>query len=169
MIYALIKSSIVQNVISAEVDFINRLVNAGEIDEGVLIEEGAHRPNIGDTYSNGSFIPTIPSLAKAKEIQLTRLKYDVDSFVDSRYDLKTRVQLMNLYVLAKFNNLTNRAAYLETGLAWASEVLAYCTSIVLTIQSQTSIQDTMAVTWDVVNNVGTDPKITAAAAIVIPD
>lgn len=57
-IYALIVGSVVVNIVRASASFIEGLVDAEEIDDGVLINPGDPQPNISDSYDGEIFTPS---------------------------------------------------------------------------------------------------------------
>lgn len=169
MIYALIKNSMVQNVIVAEESFVNALIAAGVATSAVLIENDTQRPNIGDSYNNGVFSPLSANLSVAKMQKIALLKKDVDDYVALFYTLDVRVQLQGLYLHAMNNGLDNRKAYLETILTWMNEILAYLATVVAQIQAAASLAALLEIQWDIFGNISPHEKILAATAILIED
>ncbi len=87
MRYALIRNNVVENLIEAEQAFINQLVTAGEIDEGVILAGEA--VSIGDEYDGETFIKTqetVPdTTSELRKISLAEL--------DEKLDLLLQMQL----------------------------------------------------------------------------
>lgn len=116
---------------------------------------------------NGLMSGYMTSVPVAKSKKLAALNLAVQNFIDSKYPFLTRIQLLNLYTLAKFDSLTNRAAYIRPGLDWLNSILSYALSASTAIQALTAFSDVNSYVIDVAGNVGSDPLITLGAAISI--
>lgn len=107
------------------------------------------------------------SVPVAKMKKLVSLNQIVQDFIESHYPLLTRIQFINLYTLAKFDGLSNRAAYIRPGLDWLNSVLSYAISASAAIQALSVFADINSYTINVAGNVSADPLLTIGAAIVI--
>lgn len=111
-----------------------------------------------------TYMTSVP-VAKLKKLAL--LSQTVLDFIESHYPLLTRIQFMNLYMLAKFDGLSNRAAYIRPGLDWLNSILAYAISASAAIQALSVFADVNSYTIDIAGNVSADPLLTVGAAILI--
>lgn len=107
------------------------------------------------------------SVPVAKMKKLAALNQTVQDFIESKYPILTRIQLMNLYTLAKFDGLTLRAAYIRPGLDWLNTILVYASATATAIQALSVFSDVNSYVVDIAGNVGTDPHLTVGAAILI--
>lgn len=109
------------------------------------------------------------SVPVAKMKKLADLKVTVQNYIESHYDILTRQQLSNLYMLAKFDGLTNRAAYVRPGLDWINSILSYAATTAMAIQALTTFSDVNSYVVDIAGNVSADPHLTVGAAVLIVD
>lgn len=109
------------------------------------------------------------ALLAAKRNKIARLQDDANVFLESKYVLLTRMQLMNLYTLAKFDGLDNRAAYIRTGIDWMNGVSSYVLTVATEISSKATVNQVLSVGWDIETNSGVNPAITLLAALAIMD
>ena len=167
MKYALIKNGVVINVVKAETSVLDAWVTSGAIDSYAVATDLV--VNIGDSYSGGVFVKPSLTLAQAKLKKLSEFKAAVDVYLDEHYPFTTRTQLVNLYILARLDSLTNRAAYLLPGVTWLNTIIEYSAAFATSVQSGVDVNTVLNMTWDLDSNVGVDPKLTLAAAIVIED
>lgn len=129
-------------------------------------EFAAHKATHAADY-NAYLAPSV--LIAAKQAKIAQLKKDLESYIDSKYPFMDRTQLFNLYMLAKFDSLTNRAAYLRGAVDWALSVAQYGVSVATSIQAQTNLANLATVTWDIDGNADADPGVTLATALAILD
>lgn len=109
----------------------------------------------------------IAPLALAKAAQLANIQADINNFIESHYSFLVRSQLFNLYVLAKFDSLTNRAAYIRPGINWLNSILAYSLTLLNAVNAMTDVATIEAFTWNIASHVTADPAITLGGALVI--
>ena len=166
-IYALIKNGFVRNIVRAEEALILSLIASHVIDEGVVVEPKVNQPEVGDAYSNGVFTHFAPTVQSARALKLAAFKADFDTYLDAAYSISTRVQMLNLYLRANKNGLTDRANYIETGMAWGDSLAAYAATFAATVAQTVDVPTILALTWDIQGNTLPDPKITLAAALAI--
>lgn len=107
------------------------------------------------------------SVPVAKMKKLAALNQTFQDFIEAHYPLLTRIQLINLYTLAKFDGLTNRAAYIRPGLDWLNSILSYAVSSSTAIKALTVFADVNSYVIDITGNISADPLLTLAAAISI--
>lgn len=108
---------------------------------------------------------TSVSVAKAKK--LSTLQTASQNFIDAHYSFLNRTQLINLYTLAKFDGLTNRAAYIRPGIDWLNTITTYASNAMIAINALTNLSDVQNYVIDVAGNVGSDPLLTVGVAISI--
>lgn len=166
--FALIKNGIVTNLVHAESAFVDYQINSGAIDSGVELMAGVN-PNVGDAYAGGVFSAPIPPLAVARSRKLSEFSTAVSVYVSEMHPLETRIQLMNVYTLSKFQGLTNRADYLEGALEWTNSLIGYAATFAAAVQGATVASVVSAMTWDIAANTAPDPQIKLSEAIQIPD
>lgn len=111
-----------------------------------------------------TYMTSVP-VAKMKKLAL--LSLTAQNFIELKYPLLTRIQLINLYTLAKFDGLINRAAYIRPGIDWINSISVYALSASVAIQALTVFADVNNYTIDVASNIGTDPLLTISAALSI--
>jgi hypothetical protein len=128
-----------------------------------ILSEGQQTTLDGLVASFGATNP----LKTAKATRMAALQMDVQGYLENHYSFLLRNQLFNLYVLAKFDSLTNRAAYLRPGINWINSIAIYSASVAATIQAQTTVTDVQNVTWNISGNTSADPGITLAGALAI--
>lgn len=119
------------------------------------------------TLLGGLMATYMTSVPVAKMKKLVALNQTVQDFIEAHYPLLTRLQLMNLYTLAKFDSLTDRAAYIRPGLDWLNSILVYAAATVTAIQVLTVFSDVNSYVVDIAGNVSADPHLTVGAAILI--
>lgn len=107
------------------------------------------------------------SVPVAKMKKLVELKTTIQNYIEAHYDILTRQQLLSLYTLAKFDSLTDRAAYIRPGLDWINSIILYATTTVTAIQALTVFGDVNGYVIDVASNVSADPLLSVGAAISI--
>lgn len=110
------------------------------------------------------YMTSVP-IAKAKK--LSALQTASQNFIDTHYSFLIRTQLINLYTLAKFDGLVNRAAYIRPGIDWLNTITAYASTSMTAINALTNLADIQSYVIDVAGNVGSDPLLTVGAAISI--
>lgn len=121
------------------------------------------------TLLGGLMATYMVSVPVAKLKALAALKITVQNYIEAHYDTLTRQQFISLYMLAKFDSLTNRADYIRPGLDWLNSILAYAASTATAIQALTTLSDVQNYTVDIAGNVSADPHLTVGAAIIISD
>lgn len=121
------------------------------------------------TLLAGLMATYMTSVPVAKIKKLSALKTCIQSYIDLHYDLLTRQQFLSIYTLAKFDSLTNRAAYIRPALDWMNSILAYAAASVVAIQALTVKADVESYAIDIAGNVSSDPLLTVGAAILIVD
>lgn len=109
-----------------------------------------------------TYITSVP-VAKLKKLAI--LTQTVQDFIELKYPLLTRVQLLNLYNLAKWQRLTARAAYIKPGLDWLNSILAYALTAANAINALSVLADVNNYVIDIVGNVSADPLITLGGAL----
>lgn len=166
--FAFIKNGVVVNLVVADDAFVRSQIEARAIDSAVELEAGVN-PSIGDTYSEGVFSAPIPALADARAGKLRDFATALGVYMNERYPFEARIQLMNLYTLAKEDGLANRAAYLRQGLTWGNSIIAYAASFQSAVMAELDASRVVGMTWDINGNVTTDPGIKAGMAIQILD
>ncbi len=168
MKYALIKNSVVVNIVKSDnTDLLDDWILQDAIDSYVELTNEVVSP--GDVYSGGNFSKASLTLPQAKAKKLTEFKASIDGYLDEHYPFVTRVQLVNLYILARLDSLTNRAAYLAPGVAWLNSIIEYSATFAASVQAQVDVETTLNMTWDIESNVGPDPLLTLSTAIQIVD
>lgn len=166
-IYALVTSNVVQNVIVADEEFVAGI----SADYSVIVEIApeVQRPQIGWSYTGGVFLDPSNTLAGAKAKKLTEFNDALQAYLDSRYSLLTRMQFMNLFVMAKFDGLIHREAYLRPMMDWTNSIITYAGTVVTDIKSKATVQDVVSYTWNIPDNTLPDPALSLAAAVLIAD
>lgn len=119
------------------------------------------------TLLTGLMSGYMTSVVVAKMKKLSSLKLTIQNYIEAHYDILTRQQLLSLYTLAKFDSLTDRAAYIRPGLDWINSIIAYASTSATAIQALTQFTDINNYTIDVNANVSADPLLTVGAAILI--
>jgi hypothetical protein len=109
----------------------------------------------------------VAPLQMAKADKLNQIQNDIQNFIEARYSFLLRFQLMNLYTLAKFDNLTNRAAYIRPGINYMNGIVNYGVTISAAINSLTTIEAVEAYTYNIAANTGSNPNITLPGALTI--
>lgn len=116
---------------------------------------------------DGMMAGYMTSVPVAKTKKLTLLQTTVQNYVELHYSMLIRVQFINLYMLAKNDGLTNRAAYIRPGLDWMNSILSYAATAANAIQALSTVSAVQSYTIDVAGNVGADPLLTVGAAVLI--
>lgn len=119
------------------------------------------------TLLAGLMATYMTSVPVAKLKKLAALNVTAQNFIEAAYPLLTRIQLMNLYTLAKFDSLTNRAAYIRPAIDWANSIVAYSAATATAIQALSVFADVVNYPVDIAGNVGANPNLTVGAAIQI--
>jgi hypothetical protein len=166
--YVLIQNGRVKNVIVSEAELVDDMIQAGAADASVMLNNGDPSPNIGDVYANGNF-STALSKPLAISQQLTAFRLDLQNFIDSRYDINTRLNFQTLYTLALNDGKANRLAYLQPMLSWVETIISYSITVAAQIQGQATAADVLAYKWDFTSIASADPHLTLLGAISIPD
>lgn len=107
------------------------------------------------------------SVPVAKMKKLAALQITAQDYIELRYPLLTRIQLMNLYTLAKFDTLTNRAAYIRPGIDWINSIVTYSISASTAIQALSTYSAVQDYVVDITGNVSANPLLTVGAAVSI--
>lgn len=163
-IFALVKNGVVLNVVKADQDFVDSAISRGYCDQAVPADGVV--ANIGDVYSNSAF-SSPETLAAAKAARLLDLKTSVQSWIDGRYDMPTRMNFLVIYTLAKDDLLVNRAAYIKPLLTWANSIISFSGTHAAAISALESVAAVKAYQWDFSALEASDPKLTLLAAIQI--
>lgn len=119
------------------------------------------------TLLSGLMATYMTSVSVAKMKKLTSLNKLVQDFIEAHYPTLTRIQFMNLYMLARFDGLTDRADYIRPGLDWLNSILSYAVSTSSAIKALTVFSDVNSYVIDIAGNVSADPLLTVGAAISI--
>lgn len=119
------------------------------------------------TLLDGLMAGYITSVSVAKAKKLAALQQSAQDYIDLHYSFLIRTQLMNLYTLAKFDSLTNRAAYIRPGIDWLTTITSYSTTTATAINALTTLTDVQNYVVDVAGNAGADPLLTVGAALQI--
>lgn len=139
------------------------------IDDSFILDFPAGTDLIQVYKTINSMKPYVPNLGTAKLNKLNEFNLAINQYINDRYTLQQRLQLLNIYILAKEDGLTNRAAYVRQGLTWGNSIITYANSFIASVNSQDDPADVIALMWDIDANVDANPNITAGAAIQIPD
>jgi hypothetical protein len=166
--YALIKNTIVLNIVEADSAFIDMMMVSEQIDTAIDITESSEIVHIGDIYVDGSFSTGLSKPAAIAK-RIADLREEVRLFIESRYDAPTRMNFNGIFMLAKEDGLTNRLAYVKPLLEWFSSVISFTATVAAAIQAQSTADDVMEYQWDFNTLTTTDPQITLLGAISIPD
>lgn len=103
----------------------------------------------------------------AKAAKLQAVQDSINAYIDLYYPFLIRTQLFNLYILAKFDLLVLRAAYIRPGINWINSITVYGMSVYNTVNAMTNVDTINAFTWDIASHVGSNPQITLAGALGI--
>lgn len=126
---------------------------------------------VGGTYEFKFPIGTPESvayLAFAKQGKLIAFKNAIEEFAENAYDIKTKISLIALYLMAEKNALSNRIAYIAQALDWATSVVQYASQFEATVYSMTDADAIAALSWDF-GQIPKDPQITLEGVVAIPN
>ena len=122
-------------------------------------------------YDGTNFISNIigPTLSDAINKKITEFIAGVLGFINTRYDLETRVNFLGIYINAKNKGLVNKAAYFQQLLDWQNNVYLYSAYVQYGISSLINVQDVINYNWDFTTLIASDPLITYRGAFSITD
>lgn len=167
MKFALINADRVVNIANGDQEWADQM--ALEYEFVVNIDEVTPEPGISWCYVEGVFSAPVVTLAQAKLERVTSFRTDLDSYIDSKYDMNTRVKFLFLYTSAYVNGLTNRRAYIEPLHSWGSSIVSFGVSIIANIQGLTTVLDVQNFKWQIDASIPITPALTLAGAAAIPD
>ena len=107
-------------------------------------------------------------LSIAQQFNLAQAQAAVQAFVNSRYSLETRFNLMAIWNLCNGNILLlNRTAYVKQIFTWAQAVVTYAATYMATINAMTDPAVVAATTPNFSTLISSDPLVNPVAAIQI--
>lgn len=160
--YALIKNSVVTNLVAADAEFINAQREAGAIDEGVdLAAFPGVMVEVGYSYSGGVFSQV---LATAKAAKTAQLLSDVRAYRDVYFDSDTVKNFEALWRAAIRKNYSNRLAYIDPLIDWSEALVRYSVGVAAQIKAAASQHALDAIGWDIPTNIGAPPAVTLYGA-----
>lgn len=172
-----VDSSILENIVIAQVtlqptflyiDTITTNVEGVDGDQVSIFFSGNLSQPDQDTLTSAiNTYNTIAPIQISKAATLASLQNDIQNFIESKYSFRNRMQFMNLYTLAKFDSLPNRATYIRQGIDWMNVIVAYGVSVAATIQAAASVVAIEAITWDIAGHSGVNPNISLGGAFSI--
>lgn len=167
MIYALVNSNLVVNVANGSQEWAHAV--APNYQFVVDITDVELEPTVGWSYNGVQFSPPTVSLSQAKTTKISELKSDINAYIDSYYDMDTRLKFLTIYTSAYVNGLTHRREYIEPLHSWGSSIIAFGATLSKTIQGMTTVPDVQNVRWNILETVGVGPSLSLAVAVSIQD
>lgn len=166
--YAILKNSMVLNVIEADSSFIQSLIESLKIDSAVDVSNELQTVNVGDKYVDGVFTT---ALSKPQAIARRNNEFMTELWAwrDMKYSANVREGFRTLLSLAIKNGLTNRENYVTQLEDWAEDVILFARDVAVALQAQSTATDVLAYQWDFSSLDISDPKITLLGAIQISD
>lgn len=131
--------------------------------------------NVVDTYTTDSGKFNFPAgtpiqvvyLSLAIKENLRLFQAELQLFINNKYTIDTRFNLMSVYVNAQLNNLTDRMAYISQLFIWSNSIIVYCANYQAALMAITDPNVVLNTVPDLTSLDASDPKVSAFAALQI--
>lgn len=130
-----------------------------------------------DTYQVGNAISyqfaagtsqAVVYLSMAKQVNLAMFNLAITDFINTRYNLETRLRWMVLYLEYQGDLFSiNKYNYVKQILVWGMSVSQYANTYTLAVMALTDPNDVYAKDWDLTSLDASDPKLTLLACMQI--
>jgi hypothetical protein len=116
-----------------------------------------------------SYIPAQSDFSSEKVKKLEEFDVATREFIKSKYSLERQMSLSLIRNDARFENKTNRYAYVSSAVDWVNQVLVYHFTKNYEIESAASLDELLAISWDFSELAQIDPDVSIEKAMGIND
>ena len=110
---------------------------------------------------------TTAYLAISIAMNISNFETALNNFINSRYSMNIRLNLMGIFINAQINSLTNRQNYIAQLFPWQNSVIQYSSQYISSVSAATNITELSTINWDFTSLITSDPLITPIAALQI--
>lgn len=165
--YALIKNSLVENIIIADASMIPEIIAQNSYDEAVDVTNV--QAFIGDSYINQVFARSYPPLAEAMGSKLLEIEQTTSAWIQARISPEAQISYVTIMLMAHIDSMPNRLAYVRQLWDWTQAVIGYNIQCLTEVSQLTTSQEVVNYVFDLDSNVPPMPNVDMLTAMQIMD
>lgn len=165
--YAILEDSVIVNVLVCDESLVGSLFSGAED-----ITSISPQPQIGYTkQEDGSYKCRMESMSvpDLQALKYTEFDEATKAYILDHYDIERQSSLQLIRNDARWDSLTNRYNYVTQAVTWINSILEYHFGKLSEIEAATTVEELIAIDWDLSQFDATDPVVWISTAMSIAD